>query len=158
MVTFFYRLNNYFFWENTAGKPDGFLVHAKSVLGTSLFCSLYMLCLFTGKCCLVRCILLTLQRCNPTKSQCPSMSVYVRLAEKNCAATTICLFPVRFCGGYRGLFYNLYKYNTYIFFPLKVSTIILSIINVVNIPSISSTKRDAGIWKYIQFSLHVKMA
>ncbi|EOS09596.1 hypothetical protein C802_03709 [Phocaeicola sartorii] len=149
MVTFFYRLNNYFFWENTAGKPDGFLVHAKSVLGTSLFCSLYMLCLFTGKCCLVRCILLTLQRCNPTKSQCPSMSVYVRLAEKNCAATTICLFPVRFCGGYRGLFYNLYKYNTYIFFPLKVSTIILSIINVVNIPSISSTNRDAQIWKYI---------
>ena len=126
-----------------------FLEQAYSVLGTGLLCSLYMLCLFTGKCCFVRCILLMLQRCNPTKSQCPSMSVYVRLAEKNCGATTICLFPVRFCGGYRGLFYNLYKYNTYIFFPLKVNTIILSIINVVNIASISSTKRDERIWNCI---------
>ena len=113
--------------KNAVGKPDGFLVHAMPVFGTSLPCSPNVLCLFTGKCRFVRCILLTLQRCNPTKSQCPSMSVYVRLAEKNCGATTISLFPARLCGGYGGLFYNLYKYNTYIFFPLKGSTIILRI-------------------------------
>lgn len=62
MVTFFYRLNNYFFWENTAGKPDGFLVHAKSVLGTSLLCSLYMLSLFLEQAYSVRC---TCYACSP---------------------------------------------------------------------------------------------
>lgn len=125
MVTFFNRLNNCFFCKDAAGKPDGFLEHAYLVCRTCRLCSLYMLCLFPGKCRLVRCIFLTLQRYNPTKSQCPFMSVCVRLAEKSCGVTTISLFPVRFCGGYGGLFYNLYKYNTYIFFPLKVSTVSL---------------------------------
>lgn len=124
---FFNRLDNCFFCKNAVGKPDDILVHAMPVLETSQPCSPNVLCLFPGKCRLVCCILLTLQRCNLAKLQCPFMSVYVRLAEKRCGATSSSMFPEQPSGGYGGLFYNLYKYNTYIFFPLKVGTIILSI-------------------------------
>lgn len=149
MVTFFNRLNNCFFCKDAAGKPDGFLEHAYLVCRTCRLCSLYMLCLFPGKCRLVRCIFLTLQRYNPTKSQCPFMSVCVRLAEKSCDVTTIGLFPVQFCGGYGGLFYNLYNIILIYSFPLKGSTVYLVYIKVMNISSISSTGQknaDAVRW------------
>jgi|GEM_PF-5744976 hypothetical protein len=59
---FFLSVKQLFFCKNAVDKPDGFLVHAMSVLGTSLLCSLYMLSLFLEQAYSVRC---TCYACSP---------------------------------------------------------------------------------------------